>query len=97
VKTIRFFPEAQAEYDDALVASPDAGEFQRVIDKALQDITTGLMTHPRVRKTPARLCGFSTLPYSIVYIETDAEIGVVALQHNRRRPNYWKSRLRPRP
>ena len=36
------------------------------------------------------LTGF---PYSIVYVELDAEILILAVAHARRRPIYWRGRV----
>lgn len=32
-------------------------------------------------------------PYRVVFLETDSELLIVALAHERRRPGYWRSRL----
>ena len=32
-------------------------------------------------------------PYLIVYLHTDLQIQVIAVQHAKRRPGYWKGRL----
>ncbi|MFO0823732.1 MAG: hypothetical protein U0792_11545 [Gemmataceae bacterium] len=94
MKPYGFFPDAQAEFDAALASSRKPGEFQRVVQEAINDIDTGLMTHAAVRKTPCRRCVLKKrIPYSIIYIETDAEIRIVAFAHHKRRPGYWKKRL----
>lgn len=97
MKAVSPFSEAQDEIDDALAASRDAAAFRATIDAAVQDIASGLRTHARIARSPCRRCILpKPYPYSIVYIETDAEIQIVAFQHHKRRANYWKSRL-PKP
>ena len=32
-------------------------------------------------------------PYRVVFLETEPEILVVAVAHERRRPGYWRARL----
>jgi len=44
--------------------------------------------HLRVRKFPLR-----RFPYSIVFIELDDEIRVLAIAHGSRQPRYWRPRL----
>lgn len=33
-------------------------------------------------------------PYHVVYLETGTEIRILAIAHDRRRPGYWKDRLK---
>lgn len=97
MKTVSPFSEAEDEIDDALAVSQDAVAFRTVIDTAVQDIANGLRTHARIANSPCRRCILpKPYPYSIVYIETDTEIQIVAFQHHKRRANYWKNRL-PKP
>jgi len=41
-----------------------------------------------------RSCAMTDWPYSIVYITRRDELFIVAIAHDRRRPGYWRSRLR---
>jgi len=36
-------------------------------------------------------------PFAIVYVELDAQILVLAVAHGKRRPGYWRERLRASP
>lgn len=36
-------------------------------------------------------------PYAVVFVETDAALHVVAIAHFKRRPRYWRGRLRRVP
>jgi len=40
----------------------------------------------------ARRVLLKRFPYSIVYIELEAQVRVLAFAHLRRKPGYWKSR-----
>lgn len=86
-------PPALDEFDRALAASSDPAEFRRVVAEAIRDIATGFVTHAKVTRSPCRKCILRTPPYSIIYIETAAEIRVIAFPHHKRRTGYWKNRL----
>jgi hypothetical protein len=32
-------------------------------------------------------------PFSIVHLDDDDEVSIVAVAHNKRKPGYWKTRL----
>ena len=49
--------------------------------------------HPMVgTATGARCARVNRFPYSVVYVEHEATIWVVAFAHDRRRPDYWRHR-----
>ena len=94
MKTVSYFREAEDEITDALLASRKAAEFRQTIDDALRDIANGTVTHARIANSSGRRCILPRPdPYSIVYLEADTDIQVVAFQHHKRRANYWKNRL----
>ena len=41
-----------------------------------------------------RSCALRTFPYSIVYYCDDFSVRIVAVAHAKRRPGYWRRRLR---
>lgn len=97
MKVVSPFSEAEQEIDDALAGSRAPAALRAVIDAAVGDIASGLMSHARIARSPCRRCVLpKPYPYSIVYLETDTEIQIVAFQHHKRRANYWKNRL-PKP
>lgn len=49
--------------------------------------------HTRVPARVKRIL-LSRFPYAVVYIEVDNLVRVIAVAHFRRRPGYWKPRLR---
>ena len=97
MKAVIWDLDAKQEADDALTASGKPGEFQRIIDCALADITTGAVTHVRIGRTQQRRCILpKPYPYSVIYVDEDDAIRVLAFPHHKRRANYWKNRL-PKP
>lgn len=95
MKTIGYFPAAQEELDNALAASLDTSKFRRIVEEALEAIVNGIVSHAGIPRTPYKRCILQKLPYSIIYEETQTEIRIVAFPHHKRRPGYWKKRLRP--
>ena len=93
MKAVIWEPTALQEFDDAVAVSRDPAEFRRVVNEAIDDIASGRVASARVPRSPARQCVLTTLPYSIIYVESDDEIRVWAFPHSRRKPGYWKSRL----
>jgi plasmid stabilization system protein ParE len=51
----------------------------------------------RVRRLPADLTvrrrAVTRFPYHVVHLEMTAQIRILAIAHDRRRPGYWKDRL----
>ena len=41
-----------------------------------------------------RRLAVTRFPYHVVYLETDAQLRILAIAHDRRRPGYWKARLK---
>jgi toxin ParE1/3/4 len=105
VKPERFDPSARTEYLDALrwyrERNIDAAiHFREEVLDAIAVICEFPQRSPlapgvrRDLKVQRRvLAGF---PYSIVYVELDAEILILAVAHARRRPTYWRARLSPK-
>ena len=101
-KPLRFDDEAAEELD----ASADWYEarrrnlgidFLRVVREALERIADNPQTWPLVRDVPARLNVRRFLlrrfPYSIVFLELEDEIRVLAIAHSSREPGFWRHRL----
>lgn len=89
-----YHPEAEEELDDALVRSHDPLAFQNRVDNSIRDILSGVVVHARFKGTPARQCLLQPLPYSMIYVDDPTEIRIIALAHHKRRPGYWKRRLK---
>lgn len=95
-----FLPEAEEEFREAAryyeTEAPGVGlAFIAEVHRAI----TSVVSHPRSAKK-VRGCirkkVLSHFPYSLLYsIETDL-ILIVAIAHHKRRPTYWRSRLKAR-
>ena len=100
---IQFEEEADAEYREASrwYESRRRGlgtEFLDAVDATVRQIVE--FSHagspvPRVRPhLPVRRYAVTRSPYHVVYLETTDVIRILAIAHDRRRPGYWKTRLR---
>ena len=43
---------------------------------------------------PVRRMAVMRFPYHVMYLETNNHIRILAIAHDRRKPGYWKSRLK---
>jgi plasmid stabilization system protein ParE len=95
---LELFEEAAAEIEGDRAwyrrrsESAEAG-FLRELDHAIQQVADAPAQWPRYLAGTHRYV-FPTYPYSIVYFVDEGVIRVVALAHDRRRPGYWRKRLR---
>lgn len=95
---IDFFEEAVTEVEEDRVwyrqrsESAEAG-FLRELDHAIQQVADAPTRWPRFIAGTRRYV-FPTYPYSLVYFVEDRMIRVVAVAHDKRRPGYWRQRLR---
>jgi plasmid stabilization system protein ParE len=91
-------PEADAEFADAVryytEIAPDLGvRFYREMERLIRDVCA----HPeRSRKfdPPARRQFSAVFPYAIIYLEQPDRVWIVAVMHMKRRPGYWRQRLK---
>lgn len=98
--TVDIHPDAIAEGREARrwyrSKSVEAEEsFRREIERAIGLIGTTPGTWPRYLAGTRRFI-LRTFPYSLIYRERGALVLVVAVAHAKRRPGYWRSRLRDR-
>ena len=94
MKSYGYIREAENELTDALARSPNSSAFYRKVDKAINEIIAGLIQYARYGRTNARVCPLHHLPYSLVYVDRGNSIEIIAVAHHKRRPGYWKSRLK---
>ncbi|MGH8763475.1 MAG: type II toxin-antitoxin system RelE/ParE family toxin [Nitrosospira sp.] len=95
---IRYLPDALRDFDEALAyyfeRSPDAAqrfaEAVRAEERTIHDFPE-LAYSPGAGLRTLRLTRF---PYSLVYLLGKHEIVIIAVAHQKRRPVYWKKRLR---
>ena len=101
MKSVRYHPEAETEYDEAIGhyadIDIDLGIECRV---ALQAARSKLRDHPssfvRDEITGCQICTVKKFPYSFHYLDLDDQIWIVAVAHHKRKPGYWHRRLRDR-
>ena len=100
---VRFEGEADAEYREAgrWYEGRRAGlgfEFFDAVDAAIDQIVrfpAAGEAVPRVpQDLPVRRCAVTRFPYHVVYLETSDRIRILAIAHDRRKPGYWKGRVR---
>lgn len=102
MKNARFDPEASAEYLASLAwyqeRNAEAAErFRSHVLTVTASIQEAPRQWPLAPRVPSRLGVRRQLlpefPYSVVYMERDTEILVLAVAHGRRRPGYWRGRV----
>ena len=50
---------------------------------------------PRVPSNlPVRRVAVTRFPYHVIYLEPTAALRILAIAHDRRKPGYWKNRLK---
>lgn len=97
---VRFHPRAAEEADNAHLwyqarNAHVAEVFRADLDAAIDAISEGasrwLRLFVRFRRLPMR-----RFPFSVVYVERNDIVDVIALAHHRRRPGFWPTRPSPR-
>jgi plasmid stabilization system protein ParE len=105
VKPDRFDPEAAAEYAAAVLWYREhdvavAERFRAHVLATIASICESPERSPSVRGVPKRIPVRRRLvakfPYSIVYLELERELLILAVAHLRRRPTYWRGRIPPK-
>ena len=98
MKPYRYLHEADQEFQEQIdyfdgvsrtVAIRFVDDVQAAVNEIRQYPQIGAPLTRQVRKRV--LTGFK---YSILYVDTPDEIIIVAIAPHRRRPGYWRSRLR---
>jgi hypothetical protein len=73
-------------------------EFESAVDAALdvlEEDLAPLTSLPGVAGTRGiKRLVLRRFPYSVIVLESDAEVLVIAIAHHARRPGYWRARLR---
>lgn len=99
----REHPAARDEYLDAFAwyNGQEAGLGERLVDQ-LDDGVDFIRAWPdaaplyrgRQRVRTIRRMGIRAFPYGIIYFIHDGEVIVIAYAHAKRRPGYWRHRLK---
>lgn len=93
--TIRFHPDAEAEFRDAIVWYEHqrkglGAEFILCIDEAIERIRHSPEMYPKVHREARRIV-VRRFPFAIFY-EINSEIRVLAVFHSKRNPALWQER-----
>ncbi len=94
----KFHPAAEQEYSDAAHYYDQQAEglgdrFVAEIEDGISRVCQNPLTWGQLsRKT--RRCLTHHFPYGIIYVVDDERIFILAVMHLKRKPGYWKSRLR---
>lgn len=94
------------EAEDELIAAerwyenrrPGLGrEFRLAIDEAMERLDAAPLAASPVLSVPislgARQVIVKRFPYSVIFVEHESNLWVVAFAHQSRRPGYWRNRL----
>ena len=94
---VRFHPaaaqEVAAAYDWYAARNPAAANgFRDELRHAVEAVDDNPATWPRYGRR-ARRYVFPRFPFSLIYVQREVEIEIIAVAHGKRRPGYWRSRL----
>ena len=93
-----FHPAAEAEHLETVAYY----EFKRAglgasylteFEKLLNEIISNPQRYPIEQQPEIRRRRMDKFPFTILYRESSKQVQVLAVSHNRRRPNYWLGRL----
>ncbi len=96
--TFSFHPEAESEfvaaqdfYDDQDFGLGKAflNEVYETVRRIVEFPTSWSPYSYRTRR-----CLCNRFPYSVIYRHTEAELTIYAVAHQKRKPGYWKDRLK---
>ena len=98
MKQIVFHPDADAEITEAAqyyeVREPGLGsDFLGEVERALDQISTNPEACQRIGKRVRRKTLWR-FPYNLIYAVYPDRIRIVACAHQKRRPFYWRKRLK---
>lgn len=102
-RRIRFEDEADLEYRQAgrWYEGRRIGlglEFFDAVDDAIRRIIDWPESGSAVPRVPAELSvrriAVKRFPYHVVYLPTKTDVRILAIAHDRRKPGYWKGRLK---
>ncbi|TPV95419.1 MAG: type II toxin-antitoxin system RelE/ParE family toxin [Myxococcales bacterium FL481] len=92
-------PDAEAEFLAAVAwyseRSPKtARRFLSLVRRTMQSIAAS-PTHGVPFDHGTRRRVLKQFPFSVIYLEDDNEVTIIAIAHARRRPSYWVDRIEP--
>jgi plasmid stabilization system protein ParE len=95
--TSRLHRAARREISEAAIFYAERS--QEIGERFLDAVESAIL---KIRETPERFrqlepnlyhCRVAGFPYAIIYKVTKTELVILAVRHDRRRPDYWRSRL----
>ncbi len=97
-KEIKFLEPAEAEFLNAInyynTQSSGLGyEFAVEIYKSIERIISFPKSWPKLSKR-TRKCRCNRFPYNIIYFLENSSVIIIAIMHSKRKPEYWKERLK---
>ena len=98
MKAYRYIAEADREFQEHIsyfdaISRTVARKFVADVEAAVTELRHyPQIGAPLIREVRKRV--LTAFPYSILYVETPSEILIVAIAPHRRRPGYWRKRLR---
>lgn len=93
MRTVRYHPEARAEFLHYAAISP---RLAQRYDRAVHAAEVSAATTPEAwskYKYKTRRVVERRFKFSLVYLHSDNEIHVVAVPPTQRKPGYWRTRL----
>jgi plasmid stabilization system protein ParE len=103
-RTLVVFEEASQEVEEQAAYYREhagvhvASRFATAVERAYRKLAEGRaigVNHPFVRyRRPIKRLLLDQFPFAVVFYQDDAEVFVVAVEALRRRPGYWRERLR---
>ena len=97
MKTVVFHPEAVVELEEAVAWYAErsvrvARSFEEAVESGVRSIQSHPSRYAFLRKTGKRAFRVPRFPYLVIYEETSQHIWIDAVAHEKRHPDYWKSR-----
>jgi toxin ParE1/3/4 len=96
---IRFRPAAAREfaadvrhYDKQYLGRGQ--RFAEAVERALVRIAESHLLFPLLYEPDIRSAKVDRFPYRVVYVIAGADIDVIAVAHAKRRPEYWRRRVK---
>ena len=92
-----FHPRADEEYVEAVryyadVSPKLAARFHAEAERSIRELCRQPGRYFQF-DPPARRALVQKFPYSVVFLEKEDQIWIVAVMHTKRRPGYWRERL----
>ena len=94
-----YLPEALEEFDDSAERYEKSqtglgARFRKAVERAVGRVQGNPLTYPRYPRTACRQKTVYRFPFSVIYRPKAGTLLIVAIAHHKRRPGYWKSRLK---